>query len=283
MTKSEALTLLGLSESASLDEIKHKFSEVQNDYQMRLTNAPTPNLKKLYQKNLQELEGAKLVLMKGDSSENEALPSSEPSFQTQSFNTKLTTRSSSNTASSFDQPKVDKTKKNKIPEKKGSNVGTLIFAALFIISLGVAILVFILKGEEEKKSNTLKEKLMINNVKLQQEVDSLLAVSVQYEKNFLQGKIKIKNTGTKPIKITWIIANYVDTNGEVQKYEGYLDKVIKGGGTASLTVVNATQTVWDGSVITFVCELKTGKGTFINSANYSKHAKDGCFSWNFDK
>lgn len=52
MSKSriEYLEILNLDESATINEIEARFNELYSDFQIRLTNAPTPNLKKLYQK-----------------------------------------------------------------------------------------------------------------------------------------------------------------------------------------------------------------------------------------
>ena len=56
LSKEESLEILSLAEGASVQEIENKYNELYSDFQIRLTNAPTPNLKKLYQKNHQDLE-----------------------------------------------------------------------------------------------------------------------------------------------------------------------------------------------------------------------------------
>src|SRR5688572_15404883 len=62
MTRKDALELLGLSADATAEEIGRQYAHHFSDYQIRLTNAPTPALKRLYQKNLAELEEAYALL-----------------------------------------------------------------------------------------------------------------------------------------------------------------------------------------------------------------------------
>src|SRR5438552_4181167 len=81
MTKEEALQLLALPDNPTDEDTKKKYNELYNEYQIRLTNAPTPNLKKLYQKNLQELNEALNFLLLGETSGIlKELPSSAPVF-----------------------------------------------------------------------------------------------------------------------------------------------------------------------------------------------------------
>jgi predicted component of type VI protein secretion system len=58
----DACELLGLPAGASAGDAGHRFRQLHNDYQIRLTNAPTAALKRLYQKNLQELKVAARLL-----------------------------------------------------------------------------------------------------------------------------------------------------------------------------------------------------------------------------
>jgi hypothetical protein len=85
MSKSrlDYLEVLNLDENATSEMIETRFNELFSDFQIRLTNAPTANLKKLYQKNLQELESAYAGLTEGIDKNNSRttrsdLPSSKP-------------------------------------------------------------------------------------------------------------------------------------------------------------------------------------------------------------
>jgi hypothetical protein len=45
--------------------VRRRYQKLYNDFQVRLTNAPTPALKKMYQKNIQDLRTACDVLCPG--------------------------------------------------------------------------------------------------------------------------------------------------------------------------------------------------------------------------
>ena len=65
MSPEEAAELLGVLPGAPDYEIRRKYQKIYNDFQIRLTNAPTPSLKRMYQKNLQDLKAAAEVLSPG--------------------------------------------------------------------------------------------------------------------------------------------------------------------------------------------------------------------------
>ncbi len=65
MSANEAAEILGLSPGAAADEVRRCYQRIYNDLQIRLTNAPTATLKRMYQKNLQNLKQAAEVLAPG--------------------------------------------------------------------------------------------------------------------------------------------------------------------------------------------------------------------------
>ncbi len=62
MTHDEALSKLELEQGATSSEINTQYQEFYNEFQMRITNAPTEHQRKLYQKKLEELAAAFEVL-----------------------------------------------------------------------------------------------------------------------------------------------------------------------------------------------------------------------------
>ncbi|WP_370477060.1 FG-GAP repeat domain-containing protein [Tamlana flava] len=62
MTKEEALEKLELENGAGQQEIKQQYQEFYNEFQLRITNAPTTHQKRLYQKKLKLLEEAYSLL-----------------------------------------------------------------------------------------------------------------------------------------------------------------------------------------------------------------------------
>ena len=65
MSATEAAEILGLAPGALADEVRRSYQRIYNDLQIRLTNAPTATLKRMYQKNLQNLKQAAEVLAPG--------------------------------------------------------------------------------------------------------------------------------------------------------------------------------------------------------------------------
>ena len=65
MSPAKAAELLGVLPGTPAHEVKRRYHKIYNDYQVRLTNAPTPSLKRLYQRNLQEVQAAAELLSPG--------------------------------------------------------------------------------------------------------------------------------------------------------------------------------------------------------------------------
>jgi hypothetical protein len=82
MTPSEAAAILGVGEDVAIDDLRRRYETLHNDYQIRLTNAPTAALKKTYQQKLQELVTAASALHPSFAAavRNADLPSAEPTL-----------------------------------------------------------------------------------------------------------------------------------------------------------------------------------------------------------
>jgi hypothetical protein len=65
MSPAEAAELIGLWPGSPPDEVRKRYQKLYNDFQIRLTNAPTPALKKMYQRNMQDLKTACEVISPG--------------------------------------------------------------------------------------------------------------------------------------------------------------------------------------------------------------------------
>lgn len=62
MTREEAAALLEVSVTAEPRHVARRYQELCSDYQVRLTNAPTTTLKRVYQDRLRDLEDALKLL-----------------------------------------------------------------------------------------------------------------------------------------------------------------------------------------------------------------------------
>lgn len=65
MADAEAAEILGLWPGSPAEEVRKRYQKMYNDFQIRLTNAPTPSLKRMYQKNMQDLKAAAETLCPG--------------------------------------------------------------------------------------------------------------------------------------------------------------------------------------------------------------------------
>ena len=67
MTPAEAAELLGVAAGAAPADVRRQYQKLHNDLHVRMSNTPSPSLKRMYQKNLQELKLACEVLAPGSS------------------------------------------------------------------------------------------------------------------------------------------------------------------------------------------------------------------------
>jgi hypothetical protein len=68
MTAAQAAEVLGVNPGAPPADVRRQYQRLHNDLQIRMTNTPSPSLKRMYQKNLQELKLACELLAPGQSS-----------------------------------------------------------------------------------------------------------------------------------------------------------------------------------------------------------------------
>ncbi len=65
MSPAQAAELLGVPVHAPAAEVRRQYQKLHNDLHVRMTNTPSPSLRRMYQKNLQELKTACEVLAPG--------------------------------------------------------------------------------------------------------------------------------------------------------------------------------------------------------------------------
>lgn len=258
----KALAVLTLEPGASAETIEKRFNELYSDMQIRLTNAPTPNLKKLYQKNLQELEDAFAFLTVGAKVSND-LPSARPSIV--------------NDLDFVPPPRVQPTvqtnsKTQKAAVKKSGPTPALIAGyALAILFLAAVVLVFNLYSKRGDEIGKLQGELEMHNKK---------ADLYKYLEN---GKLKVRNVGDNPIKIVSYLVNYVDDNFKVKKFSRQnLEITIKPGQTRLLDCIEGSETRWDGRVVSFFLEINVGEKFGVFGGMWlDEGGKEGVYSLNF--
>lgn len=79
MNREQAIELLGVSATFSAADIRKRYQELYSDYQIRLTNAPTLDLKRTYQRSILDLqEACELLAPNSANGAGENLPSPVP-------------------------------------------------------------------------------------------------------------------------------------------------------------------------------------------------------------
>lgn len=247
MTREQALELLNLSDDSSLDQIQKRYNELFSDYQLRLTNAPVPNLKKKYQKHLQDLEQARIILLPHTIMGQINYPSTKPKLITpeeEPENTKTV------------QKKLRQDEKQK--SKKGSSSGLIAFLIILCLGLAAAGIYLFLEWE-----NTQKE----------------LEEAQKYEELafFMEnGKMRILNDCEGELKIYAVQSVFWDEEEKsYKKFESAYDLTLRPKETSRvLTKTKGTKELWGGEVVFFAVgfEYKGRRGTFMGL--WSSEAKD---------
>ena len=269
------MQLLGLPDKATDDEVRAKYGEVYNDYQLRLTNAPTPNLKKLYQKNLEELNDALQVILGGGAGTvMRDLPSSAPVYDSGA------SALPPQRASTAQRPNAGPQGRKPASKGGGASWG-------LVYGLGVGAVVLL----------TAAAFFGLRNVAIQKEMEELRVTAEQYEqakvqlasqdldmKRYAQEKLKVRNKGQRPFTIVSVIATYKDGRGEFKKYESLWRQEVGAGATVELNKFEGGRVIWDGSAIAFSFGISYGAYPcpFIHGGLVSNENRDGVISLNFD-
>ncbi len=265
MNSSDAYIILGLNEGASPQEIEGKFQEIYSDYQIRLSNAPTPNLKKLYQKNLQELEEAYTLLTGGVNSSSD-LPSSTPQLDVKR-NTIAPPPSPAAPKIAAKQPSTASAPISSGDSKKGMVYGGLIA----LVGLGLAVLFGLLyfQGKEEQEQERLKLE-----AEQEKQAEKLKRAEL-LERIFHEEKFRIKNSGNYNLKILTVAATFMNDKDELEKSEFYSGEVIEPGKTYDAMIVRGSRTIYDGDVISYALSFEYNGTRYTTGGVYSQDAKDG--------
>jgi hypothetical protein len=279
MTKEEAMELLNVSEGAASNEIGQAYKQLFSDYQIRLTNAPTPHLKTLYQNNLKKLEEAiKILLPEGIGGGLEDLPTDTPVLQTAAGNNTqntatITTKTNSNN-------KTNQTKQT-TPEKK-SSILLPILGLVSIISIAAAVFVFIQYGGMYNSKKQEADAIKKERDDLKKTVDNFAPI-------LQNGKMKVSNNFNATLNISWWSVTYRDKNGDIKKFDSFSDGNtpdgagfrfpsydVKPGQSVELQYISGNSVVWDGSVITYSLFVQDEAGTFyLFSGLWNNDVKDG--------
>ncbi len=276
MSKSriEYLEILNLDESATINEIEARFNELYSDFQIRLTNAPTPNLKKLYQKNLQELEEtyALLTNQKVTSQPKTDLPSSKPVQNFQNGPSESSNKSdvSDNKRQSNPQVIAGRGARTPIPNNnndkvlKSSGISFNIFVITVVVAVaGIALLTTLYFDGKNEVVEMQKEAAKDQDF-------------LKFKDIFKNGKFKVENRTNQTVTVLITHITFFDNQGQLKEYKFLgtdgnpksVQVVIEPGKNVSINQYDGP-VKWDGSVVSYAMLVYGNGNSSQPSAVYS--------------
>jgi ATP-dependent Zn protease len=247
-SKKESLEILNLTEDASRSEIDSRYNELYSDFQIRLTNAPTPNLKKLYQKNLQEIEDAYAQITGGTSKSDKLstdLPSAKPvksSTSSQNFDANKT---ANEVIAGRNLRQSQQNQKNvNSNTAKGVSFTVVTLISVFSLAIIAFLVTLYLEGRSEVKKMEAQSTQNAEFLKL---------------KNFIKnGKFRIENRCDYTIIAIVSHVTFLNNKNELEEFKflgtpGFPNKVevtIPPGKTVNINQYEGA-VKWDGSVVSY--------------------------------
>lgn len=284
MTKTEAAEFLSLSENASAEDVRGRFQELYSDYHIRLTNAPTATLKRVYQRNLEEVRLACETFFPGMVfATPQDLPSAEPMPGMAETSTPRSFTASQAVPSVPNEPKTVSGHSN-----RGFNIIVVCAAIVGSMAVLFAVLWFRSTSEREALDNFLQAdsndqvSYLSQHPHLAPQLHKTLAM-------LTNGKFSVCNDSSTPIDITWVIATYRGPDGAFHTFNSKnyptMDSegnpvwvkwhVIGNGGRENLNLVKGSELVWDGSVITYAIGVHFDDQEYVRGGSWST-VQDGC-------
>lgn len=269
-SRNEYLEILNLDSQATDQQIEERFNELFSDFQIRLTNAPTPNLKKLYQKNLQELEDAYAHLISSGkiTSKETDLPSSKPVQNNNANNPIANKPQNSNiqtepTVVAGRRAKNTNTNSSNIATTPKTGISTNIFIVTIVAALALIALTVSLYFEGKKEVEAITEESLKNQ-------DFL-----KFKDFFKNGKFKVENRTQNTVTLYLTHVTFINNQNQLQEYKFLgtdgnprpVSKKLEPGKNISLNQYEGP-VKWDGSVLSYsMLVFKENSG--VPSAVYS--------------
>lgn len=253
MTKEESLELFDLPADASDEQIIEKFREMYSDYMLRLTNAPSPNLKKIYNQNIEKLEKAfKILCPDAEADSTQFLPTDKPMLDTVTPNVNINISNKIDTMPQ--QKKSDETKK----KKSGISIPILLGLISFLFfAVGLSFFIMYLKGKDEITLFKDQIKIMESRISsLQQDSVSIYYKCTPFLKN---GKLKLVNKYSVTIYLQWVSVLYYDESLNKYNEVRYNSNLELKPNESKILEKYDSNVEWDGKVIYFNLRMTTDR------------------------
>jgi hypothetical protein len=273
MTRDEAAALLGAKMDATAADVQRRYEELHNEYQVRLTNAPTPALKKTYQKNLQDLRDACEVLAPGSVTSPVAadLPAAEPTLTSGT--------SAARPARPVSGPASREAARAQDAGLPRSTMATLAVAVL--LAAGASLLLLLWRGAVRTGDETAQR--LAETVVALEKTETTLK---DYQQVFQTAPLDVCNRSSKPVRIETVVAMYRDQSGKRRTVHsgsyGYPPWDIPAGSRSRLAILRGQPDDWDGAATVYALQLIYGNSEPFLMAGVIADAKDGCVNLYLD-
>jgi len=283
----EALNLLEMDPGATEDVIRSRFKELYSEFQVRTTNAPTPELKKKYERRVEELRHAVEVLIPPTESQQD-LPSSEPveapagEAPPPPPKEDAASAEAGAAAAPAAPKKAAKKKKEKKPKEKKEGGGIPAAAYLMMVIALVAATAGVFVALQSVKAGKVEQEIQAEFDTKSQDIASMLELIPQTQQSILEieeGKaallenmeLKICNLSRGSMLVTWLQAQYVGSDQRMQSFNSanyfYPTWPIPAGGTGKFRYIAGDQVIWNGSAVFFSATINyQGRELFRSGA-----------------
>ncbi len=287
-----ALALLELPAGASREQIQKRYQELYSDFQVRLTNAPTADLKKKYTQKLAELRDAfELLVPPASPSVIGHLPAAEPiEGAAEAAPPPVAPAARAAAAPAVAAAAV---KPEAGPRRRGIPASTLIVLALGLVAMHATGAFFVLWQAAAKTERALAAEVATKQEAIaamqaripqaQKELEALKAGRMPLAEN--KG-FKVCNGSGGELWVIWIHSAWLDESGQFRSFNsadvGYPQFPIAGGGTGTFEWVSGDTVVWDGSSVFFALSMIYRGQEYFRSGSVSQLETD-CYAVNLDQ
>lgn len=306
--RESALLALDLATDASEDQIRRRYRELYSEFQIRLTNAPTQDLKATYERRLNELRGAAEILLPQAAGGTRDLPALEPveagpDAVATAAGTEPGAPPSAGPSAPPDAavpPAVaaavtakDGGAKKAIPRStlimavvSALLVGAVVFAALG--SLRATRATAALQAEQDAK----QEELAQVEAAIPQTTKAVEALTQTKGAMLANAELKICNHSSRPLEWVWLNTAWFDEEaGDFRRFDTGLDtdyeyltyeRIEPGATFAGGQWVVGEQRIWPGQAV-FFSALFVYDNRDVLRAAATPTLEGGCFPLNLDR
>lgn len=298
-----ALAALDLDQDAGTEQIQRRYQELFSEFRIRLTNAPTKELKATYERRLEELRAASAILAPGGAGAAGAgdLPALEP-VAAPTPAPSATPAAPAPTPEAAPPVPAAATPPSAPTAARGAGNGlprsTIVMAVINVVLVGAAIFAALGSVRAGRTAEELSADLAAKQGELQQ-LEQAVPETVAAAEQLAQSKgallenaqLKICNYSSRPLRWQWLNAAWFDEESASfrtfdtaldTQWEYLFEDRIEPGATFTGEWVVGEQRIWPGDAI-FFAALFVYEGQDVLRAGATPTLEGGCYPLNLDR